>query len=901
MIYTCCDQPRRNDLVGKPLNGIDYLEVLDHDALNPADRQRRLFVHFINDIAAGSLTTNNVQILGGERIPNIVVQNVTIGTGSDAKLLTVDVDQPGDFSIYTLRLVKDATHLDPPDGIDPMFAAVDFSFKVECSSDFDCQPPCACPPEPIDDPDIDYLAKDYASFRRLMLDRMALLMPQWQERHAADLGVAVVEALAYVGDYLSYQQDAVATEAYLGTARKRVSIRRHAKLVDYTMHDGCNARAWVQVRVATDLSLLPAGQQLCTRIDSQKVGIDPTYSQNQLALSHADAIFETMESAPLYKDHNDLNFYTWDGQRCCLPKGATAATLNGTLSKLKIGDVLIFEEVKGPDTGEPGDADPRHRCAVRLVDVETHDAAGNVLTDPLTKSAITQIRWAQADALAFALCISAQTDAAHAGHHIDDVSIAHGNIVLADHGRTIGDGDLGRVPPAPAGLGGPGCDPCHPVTPTPREPRYRPSLAQTPLSFAVALQSTLLFGIDSTPPAITQLDGGIRPSEFDAGFANLDADLTILTEVQGGNGFWSVGDGQQGYLIRLESARLNVYAVPPAASAMLLQDPRQALPAITHLQSVLGADTITWSVQPDLLESHPIDADFVVETESDLVSSLRFGDGELGRAPEPAADFHVTYRIGNGTAGNVGAEAIAHVVSADPTILAAVSGVRNPLSAMGGMEPESAEQVRAYAPVAFRTQERAVTEADYAWVAEQHPQVQKAQATFRWTGSWRTVFLTIDRVDGAPVDAAFKSEIRDFVERYRLAGYDLDVDGPQYVSLEIVMQVCVDENYFREDIATALLPLFSARVLADGRHGLFHPDNFTFGQTVYLSPLVAAAQAVEGVQSVQVTTFQRQGVKDPAPLAQGKLDIGRLEIACCANDPNFAERGIFTLTLGGGK
>ena len=61
-------------------------------------------------------------------------------------------------------------------------------------------------------------------------------------------GVTLVELLAYVGDYLSYQQDAVATEAYLETARCRVSVRRHTRLMDYFMHNGCNARAWVQLR-----------------------------------------------------------------------------------------------------------------------------------------------------------------------------------------------------------------------------------------------------------------------------------------------------------------------------------------------------------------------------------------------------------------------------------------------------------------------------------------------------------------------------------------------------------------------------------------------------------------------------------------------------------------------------
>ena len=85
------------------------------------------------------------------------------------------------------------------------------------------------------------------------------------------------------------------------------------------------------------------------------------------------------------------------------------------------------------------------------------------------------------------------------------------------------------------------------------------------------------------------------------------------------------------------------------------------------------------------------------------------------------------------------------------------------------------------------------------------------------------------------------------------------------------------------------------------RRGVFHPDNFTFGQTVYLSPLYAAAQAVPGVESVRITTFQRQGTPDPKPLADGKIELHRLEIARLDHDPNFPERGVFRLTLGGGK
>src|SRR5207245_5276350 len=151
--------------------------------------------------------------------------------------------------------------------------AIDFSFKVECPSDFDCKPVHLCPEADPDEPDIDYLAKDYGSFRRLLLDRMSQLVPQWRQSSAADTGIALVELLSYVGDHLSYQQDAIATEAYLETARRRVSLRRHALLVDYPMHDGCNARAWLQLQVKAPSFTLSKGAQFLTRCPGFNSGL----------------------------------------------------------------------------------------------------------------------------------------------------------------------------------------------------------------------------------------------------------------------------------------------------------------------------------------------------------------------------------------------------------------------------------------------------------------------------------------------------------------------------------------------------------------------------------------------------------------------------------------------------
>ncbi len=325
-------------------------------------------------------------------------------------------------------------------------------------------------------------------------------------------------------------------------------------------------------------------------------------------------------------------------------------------------------------------------------------------------------------------------------------------------------------------------------------------------------------------------------------------------------------------------------------------DPHAALPAIS-LHSSLGMDAADWTPQRDLLGSEADKAEFVVEIESDGVAALRFGDAANGREPEVGTAFEATYRVGNGRAGNVGADSLAHIVSAVDGII----GVRNPLPAAGGIDPETMAEIRRDAPQAFRTQRRAVTEADYARTAERDSSVQRAAATLRWTGSWHTVFITVDRFDGLALTDEFEVQLLGEIEEFRMAGHDLEVDTPRYVPLEIAMFVCVKPDYFRSDVEAALLDVFSNRTLADGRRGLFQPDFFTFGQTVYLSALYAAAQAIAGVASVQITTFQRQGLPETSGLTNGFLAMDRLEIARLDNDPNFAERGLFTLTLGGGR
>lgn len=821
MIYFCAQRNRRALVLQHAgLNGIDYLEVSDQDG--PHGCGTRLLLTLLKDARPLGLGPSEVVVTGGEPVSQIPVTGVVSGTADAPRVVTVDLTHTGDFAPYTLRLIADPAADDPPDGLDPALASVGFSFKAGCPAPGDCAPETCCPPAPAAVPDLNYLAKDYDTFRQAMLDRMAVLTP-WSETHPSDLGIMLVELLAYAADHLSYQQDAAATEAYLGTARSRISLRRHVKLVDYTVDEGSNARAWLFVRAARGVAgaRLPAGTPVYTRVPGLPVTIAPgTAAAQTLARSGAVA-FDTMTDVWLYDTHNDIPIYTWSDANCCLAPGATEATLEGTLSELTPGAVLVFEEMVGPNTGDPDDADPAQRWAVRLTGVRWTDYKNRVLVDPLNGQPVTKVTWAAADALPFPVCVSSTTDAAHDSRPLNRVSVAHGNIVAADHGVWYGPEDLGPVPPAPAAPVLEGSCTCGTgVPPTPPRPRYYPRLPRSPLTFA-------------------------RPLD------------------------------------------------PAAAASTLASTAARAIPQLR----VTDDQGQSWSVLGDLLSSDGLARVCVVEVERDGNAFIRFGDGEYGAAPETGTSFQATYRVGNGTAGNVGRDSLAHALTAIPGI----AEIRNPIAAAGGVDPETMEHIRQIAPSAFRTQLRAVTEDDYGTMAARDPAVREARGTLRWTGAWYTAFVSLDAAAGdTPAPALAVSTTRR-LDLLRMAGVDLQVEGAVIVGLRIEMEICVDDDHFQSDVEAALLRVFIAGDLCTGAPGVLNAANFTFGQTIYTSPLVAAAQGIDGVAAATVTAFQRMTDPSADGAASGFLTMGRLELARCDNDPNRLDHGVLMLHMDGGR
>ncbi len=948
-----CKNDRRRAKVreqAQTWNGLDYLEV--------SQDQRELTVYFLNK-APATITQGNVRIGGGRRVTGIQVQHIDLCRMKDDKrddCLHVWLDKPGDFSTYTLCLVEvDAegqpvVELDaqgqeqyrPMPGIDPRYACLSFSFKVGCPSDLDCKTQSTCPPAQRDEPELSYLAKDYASFRQLILDRLALIMPDWQERHVPDLGIAMVELLAYVGDHLSYYQDAVANEAYLGTARQRISVRRHARLVDYAMHEGCNARTWVCVETDGDLSVDSDDIYFVTGYnDALRTKDKHVLTQDELdkVPSSQYEVFEPLIEGPaqaiqLYEAHNEIHFYTWGDEECCLPRGATSASLvdgsatpvppqgteqspdqsaaqkglateipssegvPATQLHLRPGDVLIFEEAKSPTTGNPADADPGRRHAVRLTHVQK-------LEDKLTHQPVLEVTWADEDALPFPLCISAigpPPDCAL----IADVSVAHGNAILVDHGRRTQDDDPDDarwIVPVQATRrrceeqGHPGLAE---VTPA----RFRPVLKKGPLTFRQPLPADASVAklVDQEPrlavPCITLRSippgpGGTRPLFRPADLRDPTALAVRLSQPSKAD-----EDPADAYLRWLLSAETQ--------ALLESYDGKESLPG--PLRAGLLADLTRllqdWEARGDLLSSGANDRHYVAEIDNLARANLRFGDGELGQQPEAGAAFVATYRVGNGLAGNVGAAAIYHAAFRRTTLSGGIRGVRNPLPAQGGIAPEPLEQVKLFAPYAFRTElQRAISPDDYAALVMRKfaGQVQRARATLRWTGSWYEALVAVDPLDGAEADASLFDEIKAFLKPYHRIGCDVVVEPARYVPLDIGLKVCVRPDYLAGHVKAALLDLFSNRRLPDGRVGFFHPDALTFGEGILLSKLVALARSVPGVDNVDVMWLQRYREAPQQELAEGILRLGPFEVARLDNDPGSPENGRLELEMAGGR
>jgi hypothetical protein len=365
---------------GAARNGIDYVDV--------AADQTRLSVHFLNTVALlGSPPAVTVTIAGAGATATISADDPAAWSADSEgrPVLALTVPAPGDFSTYTLSIHSDQ--------LDPFFSSVPFTFKASCPTTLDyAAPPTACPGPADEQVPVDYLAKDFTSFRRALSEFSTLRYPAWVERSEADLGVVLMEALAAIADELSYYQDRVSAESTIQTAAQRLSVVRHARLVDYEPAPATTATTVLQLDVKPAPVSSPPGTSwtIDTPLLFRALGADGTIIDFEVedpaaglaGLDTAPAAWATVDPS---WNRASLRPYYWDDSQRCLLAGSTELYLTGHDLGLYAGQQLLL------DTYAATSGDPPARELVTVsaspAPAETEDPlVGNM---PLTAVSLT--------------------------------------------------------------------------------------------------------------------------------------------------------------------------------------------------------------------------------------------------------------------------------------------------------------------------------------------------------------------------------------------------------------------------------------------------------------------------------------------------------------------------------
>ena len=319
----------------------------------------------------------------------------------------------------------------------------------------------------------------------------------------------------------------------------------------------------------------------------------------------------------------------------------------------------------------------------------------------------------------------------------------------------------------------------------------------------------------------------------------------------------------------------------------------------TANESAYTVDPTAWRVVATDGNGNPTQWEY----DGDQGDTIRFGDGTFGAQPADGDVYSVQYRIGLGAEGNVAAGAIQNLA---PSASGYLTSVRNPFIVTNGSDAETTQHIQRMAPQAFRAvQFRAVRPEDYEAAAETLPFVLKAGTSFRWTGSWLTVFTTVDPTaggtSGANVTEDQQKQLIDLLNRRRLAGYESYAPPPILVSIDLVITVCVDTGWLSNDVEAGVLARLADAKQPDGTEGFFYADSFTFGTPLYRSNLEAAIQGVPGVNGVLDIQYRQRGASVSFQELPDVLQIGTDQILRVANDPNFPERGTIRVIAEGGR
>ncbi len=288
-------------------------------------------------------------------------------------------------------------------------------------------------------------------------------------------------------------------------------------------------------------------------------------------------------------------------------------------------------------------------------------------------------------------------------------------------------------------------------------------------------------------------------------------------------------------------------ASTPNQQFTLKQSPLTYVQAATATgsQSTLQvtANGVYWTGVTSLYQQAPTAQVFTTLNLPGGAAQVEFGDGVEGAMlPTGQGNIQAQYRIGIGSAGNVAAGTITTLIDRP----LGVSGVINPLSATGGQDPQSVDDIRANAPLSVLTLGRAVSITDYQNFAATFAGIAKAFAIWIPNGANRGVFLTVAGANGVALPpgnqtlgylvAALTAYGNPNVAIYAQTFYE--------TTFSLSADILYSPSYNATAVQAAVMQLLQQTYSFESR---------SFGQGVSGDEVATLIQSVPGVVAVNVT------------------------------------------------
>lgn len=146
---------------------------------------------------------------------------------------------------------------------------------------------------------LDYMARDYDSLLHSMRGVIPKKLPEWTDYTSeADFGNALIEMFAHMGDIISYYQDRIVNESFLGTARERRSIIQHLRLIGYSLSTAAPAATKLTIVVPVSKSgefRLRRGDAFATKSTKEKPSVHFEYNGKDSTVNLNNFVADTLD------------------------------------------------------------------------------------------------------------------------------------------------------------------------------------------------------------------------------------------------------------------------------------------------------------------------------------------------------------------------------------------------------------------------------------------------------------------------------------------------------------------------------------------------------------------------------------------------------------------------------